>query len=76
MMKLELVFLLKQKPVAISAIERDMSDDPEAAPDLHDVLDENLEASDELQAELAVIKPKTSIFHLSFLNKKKKRKHS
>ena len=34
-----------------------MSDDPEAAPDLHDVLDENLEASDELQAELAVIKP-------------------
>ena len=57
MMKLELVFLLKTKPVAISAIEREMSDDPEAAPDLHDVLDENLEASDELQAELAVIKP-------------------
>ena len=43
--------------MAISAIEREMSDDPEAAPDLHDVLDENLEASDELQAELAVIKP-------------------
>ena len=34
-----------------------MTDDPEAAPDLLDVLDDILEASDELQAELAVIKP-------------------
>ena len=35
------MFLLKTKPVAISAIESEMSDDPEAAPDLLDVLDEN-----------------------------------
>ena len=34
-----------------------MSDDPEAAPDLLDVLDDNLEASEEIKAELAVIKP-------------------
>ena len=45
------------KPVAISAIESEMSDDPKAAPDLLDVLDDILEASDEIQAELAVIKP-------------------
>ena len=51
------------KPVAISAIESEMSDDPEAAPDLLDVLDDILEASDEIQAELAVIKQKI-IFHL------------
>ena len=51
------MFLLKTKPVAISTIESEMSDDPEAAPDLLDVLDDILEASDELQAELAVIKP-------------------
>ena len=63
MMKLELVFLLKTKPVAISTIESEMSDDPEAAPDLLDVLDDILEASDEIQAELAVIKQKI-IFHL------------
>ena len=47
----------KTKPVAISAIESEMSDDPEAAPDLLDVLDDNLEASEEIKAELAVIKP-------------------
>ena len=63
MMKLELVFLLKTKPVAVSAIEREMSDDPEAAMDLLDVLEDNLEASDEIQAEIAVIKQKI-IFHL------------
>ena len=63
MMKLELVFLLKTKPVAVSAIEREMSDDPEAATDLLDVLEDNLEASDEIQAEIAVIKQKI-IFHL------------
>ena len=61
--KKELVFLLKTKPVVISAIESKMSDDPEAAPDLLDVLDDILEASDEIQAELAVIKQKI-IFHL------------
>ena len=63
MMKLELVFLLKTKPVAVSAIEREMSDDPEAATDLLDVLEDNLEASDEIQAEIAVIKQEI-IFHL------------
>ena len=63
MMKLELVFLLKTKPVAVSAIEREMSDDPEAATDLLDVLEDNLEASGEIQAEIAVIKQKI-IFHL------------
>ena len=57
------MFLLKTKPVAISAIESKMSDDPKAAPDLLDVLDDILEASDEIQAELAVIKQKI-IFHL------------
>ena len=57
------MFLLKTKPVAISTIESEMSDDPEAAPDLLDVLDDILEASDEIQAELAVIKQKI-IFHL------------
>ena len=51
------MFLLKTKPVAISTIESEMSDDPEAAPDLLDVLDDNLEASEEIKAELAVIKP-------------------
>ena len=40
-----------------------MSDDPKAAPDLLDVLQNNLEASDEKQAELAVIKQKI-IFQL------------
>ena len=68
MMKLEQVFLLKTKPVAISAIEREMSDDPKAATDLLDVLEDNLEASDEIQAEIAVIKQKI-IFHLK--NKKR-----
>ena len=63
MMKLEWVSLLKTKPVAISAIEREMSDDPKAATDLLDVLEDNLEASDEKQAEIAVIKQKI-IFHL------------
>ena len=62
-MKLELVFLLKTKPVAVSAIEREMSDDPEAATDLLDVLEDNLEASDEIQPEIAVIKQEI-IFHL------------
>ena len=33
-----------------------MSDDPKPPPDLHDVLDEILEASDKIQADLAVIK--------------------
>ena len=51
------------KPVAISAIESEMSDDPEAAPDLLDVLDDNLEASDEIQAELAVIKQNSYLPH-------------
>ena len=45
-----------------------MSDDPEAATDLFDVLEDNLEASDEIQAEIAVIKQKI-IFHLK--NKKR-----
>ena len=54
--------------MAISAIEREMSDDPEAATDLLDVLEDNLEASDEIQAEIAVIKQKI-IFHLK--NKKR-----
>ena len=49
--------------MAISAIKREMSDDPEAATDLLDVLEDNLEASDEIQAEIAVIKQKI-IFHL------------
>ena len=40
-----------------------MSDDPKAATDLLDVLEDNLEASDEKQAEIAVIKQKI-IFHL------------
>ena len=40
-----------------------MSDDPEAATDLFDVLEDNLEASGEIQAEIAVIKQKI-IFHL------------
>ena len=44
------------KPVAISAFENEMSDDPKPAPDLIDVLDDILAASDEIQAELAVIK--------------------
>ena len=57
------MFLLKTKPVAISTIGSEMFDDPEAAPDLLDVLEDNLEASDEIQAELAVIKQKI-IFHL------------
>ena len=60
------------KPVAISAIESEMSDDPEAAHDLLDVLDDILEASDELQSEQRSSK-QTSIFHLSLLNKKAKR---
>ena len=34
-----------------------MSDDPKAAPNLLDELEENLEASEEKQAELEVIKP-------------------
>ena len=34
-----------------------MSDDPEAALDLLDVLDDNPEASEEIQEELEVIKP-------------------
>ena len=39
-----------------SAIDREISDDPEAALDLHDVLDDNPEASEEMQKELEVIK--------------------
>ena len=50
MMKLELVCLLKTKPVAISTMESEMSDDPKPAPDLLNVLDDILEASDEKQA--------------------------
>ena len=57
------MFLLKTKPVAISAIESEMSDDPEAAPDLLDVLDDILEASEEIQAELEVIKPNIKLPH-------------
>ena len=48
--------ILKTKPVAISTMENEMSDDPKPPPDLHDVLDEILEASDKIQADLAVIK--------------------
>ena len=39
-----------------SAIDREISDDPEAALDLLDVLDDNPEASEEIQEELEVIK--------------------
>ena len=39
-----------------SAIDREISDDPEAALDLLDVLDDNPEASEEMQEELEVIK--------------------
>ena len=39
-----------------SAIDREISDDPEAALDLIDVLDDNPEASEEMQEELEVIK--------------------
>ena len=45
------------KTVSISAIETEMYDDPKAAPDLPDELEENLEASEEKQAELEIIKP-------------------
>ena len=45
------------KTVSISASETEMSDDTKAAPDLLDELEENLEASEEKQAELEVIKP-------------------
>ena len=45
------------KTVSISAVETEMSDDPKAAPNLLDELEENLEASEEKQAELEVIKP-------------------
>ena len=44
------------KQVAISAFGNEVSDDPKPPPDLHDVLDEILEASDKIQADLAVIK--------------------
>ena len=57
MIKLELVFSSKNRASSNFNIEKEMSDDPEAATDLLDVLDDSLEASDELQAELAVIKP-------------------
>ena len=39
-----------------SAIDREISDDPEAALDLLDVLDDNPEASEEIQEELEAIK--------------------
>merc|ERR1712208_219429 len=39
-----------------SAIDREISDDPEAALDLIDVLDDNPEASEEMQEKLEVIK--------------------
>ena len=39
-----------------SAIDKEISDDPEAALDLLDVLDDNPEASEEMQEELEVIK--------------------
>ena len=39
-----------------SAIDREISDDPEAALDLLDVLDDNPEKSEEMQEELEVIK--------------------
>ena len=42
--------ILKTKPVAISTMESEMSDDPKPAPDLLNVLDDILEASDEKQA--------------------------
>ena len=45
------------KTVSISEIKTEMSDDPKAAPNLLDELEENLEASEEKQAELEVIKP-------------------
>ena len=45
------------KTVSIKALETEMSDDPKAAPNLLDELEENLEASEEKQAELEVIKP-------------------
>ena len=48
--KVKLVFILKTKPVAISTMESEMSDDPKPAPDLLNVLDDILEASDEKQA--------------------------
>ena len=41
---------------SFSAIDREISDDPEAALDLLDVLDDNPEASEEIQEELEVIK--------------------
>ena len=45
------------KTVSISAVETKMSDDPKAAPNLLDELEENLEASEEMKAEVEVIKP-------------------
>ena len=45
------------KTVSISAVETEMSDDPKAAPNLLDELEENLEASEEMKAEVEVIKP-------------------
>ena len=45
------------KTVSISATETKMSDDPKAASDFLDELEENLEASEEKQAELEIIKP-------------------
>ena len=40
-----------------TAVDMEIADDTEAAMDLLEVLDENPGASDEIQAELAVIKP-------------------
>ena len=45
------------KTVSISELETEMSDDPKAVPNLLDEFEENLEASEEKQAELEVIKP-------------------
>ena len=45
------------RTVSISDTETKMSDDPKAASDFLDELEENLEASEEKQAELEVIKP-------------------
>ena len=47
---------IEELEALFSAIDREISDDPEAALDLHDVLDDNPEASEEIQEELEVIK--------------------
>ena len=47
---------IEELEALFSAIDREISDDPEAALDLLDVLDDNPEASEEIQEELEVIK--------------------